>query len=132
MCKNFLELFRTGATALVLATGGGCDSHGVRGPARDSFDGRWVRPDGGYVLEIADASEAPGVSYFNPGSIHVETARFEPTTEEGEELVIVLQDRGYPGAIYRLRHNWEADQLVGTYWQPASGQTFNVRFVRRD
>lgn len=94
--------------------------------------GRWLRPDGGYVLEIRSVDSATGrmeVVYLNPRPIHV--ARAEAKMEEGKLAVFVeLQDVGYPGSTYRLQYLAQADQLYGTYYQPAADQSFDVEFVR--
>jgi hypothetical protein len=93
--------------------------------------GRWVRPDGGYVIDIRNAG-ADGtlqVAYFNPRPIHV--SRAKATQKEGEiQILIELRDAGYPGATYALRYNAKHDVLAGLYHQPAVGQTFDVAFVR--
>ncbi len=93
--------------------------------------GRWVRPDGGYVIDIRNV-HADGklqAAYFNPRPIHVSQA--QATQKEGEiQILIELRDVGYPGATYTLRYNAKHDVLVGLYHQPAVGQTFDVAFAR--
>jgi hypothetical protein len=92
--------------------------------------GRWVRPDGGYVIDIRNV-HADGklqAAYFNPRPIHV--SRAQVTQKEGEKILVELRDAGYPGATYSLRYNAKHDVLVGLYHQPAVGQTFDVVFVR--
>ena len=67
--------------------------------------------------------------YLNPRPIHV--AQAEAKTENGKLTVFVeLQDVGYPGSTYRLQYLAQADQLFGTYYQPAADQSFDVEFVR--
>ncbi|MBL9129430.1 MAG: hypothetical protein JNL97_17390 [Verrucomicrobiales bacterium] len=94
--------------------------------------GRWLRPDGGYVLNIRSVDGATGrldLEYLNPRPIHV--AQAEAKEAGGKVAVFVeLQDEGYPGSIYRLTYVPQADQMVGTYYQPAADQTFDVEFVR--
>jgi hypothetical protein len=93
--------------------------------------GRWVRPDGGYVIDIrkVDVDGTLQAAYFNPRPIHVSQARV--TQKEGEiQIFIELRDVGYPGATYALRYNAKHDVLAGLYHQPAVGQTFDVAFVR--
>ena len=62
--------------------------------------GRWVRPDGGYVIHIRNV-HADGklqATYFNPRPIHVSQARV--TQKEGEiQILIELRDAGYPGEL---------------------------------
>jgi hypothetical protein len=93
--------------------------------------GRWQRPDGGYVLEIT--AWKPGgkleVNYFNPRPIHVGQAAWTRTSD-GLNAFVELRDTGYPGATYALRFDPARDRLVGSYYQPAAGQTFEVEFAR--
>ena len=78
--------------------------------------GRWVRPDGGYIVHII-AVEDDGqldAAYYNPRPIHV--ARAETTKgKEGLEVFIELRDTGYPGATYELHYDSDKDTLVGWY-----------------
>ena len=93
--------------------------------------GRWVRPDGGYVIHIrqVDADGSLQAAYFNPRPIHVSQAQV--TQKEGEiQILIELRDIGYPGATYALTYNAKHDVLAGLYHQPAVGQTFDVAFER--
>jgi len=100
------------------------------GPER--LVGRWVRPDGGYVLEIRSA-QAGGkleAAYLNPRSIKV--ARAEWRREEGRLLVFVeLRDVNYPGSTYNLRFAPDKDRLVGAYYQAVQKRTFDVEFVKQ-
>jgi len=97
----------------------------------DRLVGRWVRPDGGYMLEIRSA-KADGkldAGYLNPRSIKV--SRAEWRREEGRLLVFVeLRDVNYPGSTYNLRFVPDKDRLVGAYYQAVQKQTFDVEFVR--
>ncbi|MEY4941140.1 MAG: hypothetical protein RIQ93_2875 [Verrucomicrobiota bacterium] len=94
--------------------------------------GRWVREDGGYILEIRSGANG-GVldaSYFNPKSIHVSRAAWH---EGGGRLQVFveLNDVGYPGATYVLFHDPASNRLNGQYTQPSLQQTFEVSFVRQ-
>jgi hypothetical protein len=94
--------------------------------------GRWVRPDGGYVIDIrrVDPTGKLQAAYFNPRPIHV--SRAQVTQKQGEtQILIELRDVGYPGATYALRYSTKHDVLVGLYHQPAVGQTFDVVFIRK-
>ena len=94
--------------------------------------GRWLRPDGGYVLEIK-AATADGLleaAYFNPRPIHVSKAAWKAEPANGFGEFIELNDEGYPGATYRLRYSPGSDRMNGTYTQPAANQTFDVEFTR--
>jgi hypothetical protein len=100
-------------------------------PALETLLGQWVRPDGGYVLELksVDAGGRFAAAYLNPAPIHVEQAHGEGGGDV-LRLEVVLRDTNYPGCIYRLTYDAKADQLSGTYFQAALGQTYDVVFVR--
>ncbi len=97
----------------------------------DRLNGRWVRPDGGYVLEIKDVDAAGKLTagYFNPRPINVSRAE---AVVDGDNLRILIELRyvNYPGATYHLIYDPEKDQLRGIYRQPALGQSFQIFFVR--
>ncbi len=93
--------------------------------------GRWLRPDGGYILEIrdVDAGGKLDAAYLNPQPIHV--ARAE-VTQDGPRLKVFVELRapGYPGSTYTLTYDPKRDQLAGVYFQAALRQSFDVVFVR--
>jgi hypothetical protein len=97
----------------------------------DRLQGRWQRPDGGYVLDIksVDANGKLAAGYFNPRPINVSqaVAALDGTTIK---VFIELRDINYPGATYHLTYDPENNQLRGVYFQPALQQRFNVVFVR--
>ena len=91
--------------------------------------GRWVRSDGGYVLELKKVRFDGSVeaAYFNPNPINVSKA--EAMTKEGQFYIYVeLQDVGYPGSTYRLIYKPETDSLIGIYHHAGIKQNFNVFF----
>jgi hypothetical protein len=94
--------------------------------------GRWLRPDGGYILEIrhAQTDGRLAAAYLNPRPINV--ARAEWHRKEGRLQVFVeLRDVNYPGSTYTLDFLPEQDRLVGAYFQAVQQQTFDVEFVRQ-
>ena len=97
----------------------------------DRLTGRWLRPDGGYVIEIRSA-QPNGVldaSYFNPRPIHV--SRAEWRRDSGRlQVFIELRDVNYPGSTYTLTYDAGSDRLKGTYFQAVAGETYDVFFVR--
>lgn len=97
-----------------------------------SLLGRWERPDGGYVLEFksVDAAGKLDAHYFNPGSINVERAQ-AVVESDGTKIFVVLRDANYPGCIYKLTFDAKSDQLFGTYFQAAMGETYDVTFGRQ-
>lgn len=94
--------------------------------------GRWLREDGGYVLELrgGDLSGVLQASYFNPKSINVSRAVWIQGGA-GLQVAVELTDVGYPGATYVLTYDAQADRLAGQYKQPAMQQSFDVEFVRQ-
>jgi len=101
-------------------------------PDFDKLVGNWVRPDGGYVIEISKIYPDGKVdaAYFNPRSIHV--SRSTVSEKDGLiELFIELQGQGYPGSTYTLKYNPEYDAMVGIYFQAVIQQPFDVIFQRK-
>lgn len=95
--------------------------------------GRWLRPDGGYVIDIRKVEPAGKLEafYFNPRQIHV--AQAKATAEGGRTRVFLeLRDTGYPGCTYTLDYNPEKDVLAGVYYQASMDQEFEVFFVRME
>ena len=93
--------------------------------------GRWLREDGGYQLELKSAEIDSRIeeAYFNPRPIKVSFAA--ATNDAGTSRIRVeLTDVGYPGCVYSLVHDRVNDRLVGTYFQAAVREMFEVMFVR--
>lgn len=91
-----------------------------------------MREDGGYILEVSSV-EAEGklrASYFNPNPIHVSKA-LAVWENETVKAFVELNDVNYPGCLYTLAFESKEDRLVGTYFQAALQQTFDVVFVRQ-
>lgn len=98
----------------------------------DRLEGRWLRPDGGYVLEVRSVSPGGKVdaAYLNPRPVRV--ARAEALREGGVlTLFVELRDVNYPGSTYKLVYDPGRDVLGGLYFQAVQQQTFDVEFVRR-
>lgn len=94
--------------------------------------GRWLRTDGGYVLEIRGVAAGGKVdaAYFNPRPIHV--ARAEASQDGAAvRLFVELRDVNYPGSTYSLSYDPGRDVLEGAYFQAMERQTYDVSFVRR-
>ncbi|HOB97610.1 MAG TPA: hypothetical protein PKM43_02550 [Verrucomicrobiota bacterium] len=93
--------------------------------------GRWLRPDGGYILDIQSVKgdRSLEVAYLNPNPIHVSRAE---TEEDGKTLrvFVELRDVNYPGCTYKLTYDSDKDQLTGVYFQAALNETFDVAFTR--
>lgn len=106
----------------------------VNTPAAAEFDrlrGRWVRPDGGYVITIrsADASGRLDAAYANPAPLPFSVAQ---ATREGGALKLFFELRagGYDGSTYTLAYDPAQDVLRGVYYQAVVRQRYDVVFVR--
>ena len=114
-------------TMCSVAAGGGKDDSEAK-----RLEGRWVRPDGGYLLVIRDVQPDGKLtaSYYNPRPINVHAATWK--VEKGRlHLYVELRDRGYPGSKYSVVYMPDADALVGTYYQAVQKQIYNIRFLRK-
>lgn len=97
----------------------------------DCLKGRWVRPDGGYVLEINEIGSVGKMTakYFNPLPVNV--SRAEAAAEGSTiKVFIELRDVNYPGATYHLTYDADNDQLRGVYFQLVLQQGFHILFNR--
>jgi hypothetical protein len=135
----FITMLVAAAIALMLQTPSDGDAQpkkerGTEAKGKTEFDvlkGRWVRPDGGYVIQIRniDATGKMDAGYFNPRPINV--SRAQATGERGKiKVFIELRDSGYPGSTYTLAYNPQEDVLMGVYYQAAMKQSFDVYFTR--
>ena len=93
--------------------------------------GRWLRPDGGYIIDVRDIDDAGKMAaeYYNPKSIHVATAEAS-RNGAATKVFIELRDVNYPGSNYTLTYDAQNDQLQGIYYQAKLQQRFEVFFVR--
>ncbi len=94
--------------------------------------GQWVRPDGGYILDIKSIGTDGKIEmvYLNPRPINVSKA--QANTKAGKiELFIELRDRGYPGSYYTLTFDSKTNRLVGVYHHLVLNQNFDIYFVMR-
>lgn len=95
-------------------------------------EGKWVRPDGGYVIDIRSIDPSSGkveAAYFNPNPIKVTAAQLRQENR-ALNLFIELRDTGYPGCTYKLSYDREHDQLKGVYYQAAVQESYDIYFVR--
>lgn len=103
----------------------------VRKTDTQQLVGRWIRPDGGYVLELSDINKDGSLkaAYFNPRPINV--SRAELLLKKGKmSIFIKLRDVNYPGSTYSLHYDPKTDRLLGTYFQALQRQLFEVEFER--
>ena len=97
----------------------------------ERLKGKWLRPDGGYVIEVRNIGDGGkmNASYFNPKSINVhkaEASRDGATTR----VFVELRDANYPGSTYALAYDAKKDQLTGIYYHAGLRQSFDVVFRR--
>jgi len=126
-----LHARQTGAQSTAPPTAPPSVAHQEAKKGFDCLKGRWLRPDGGYVIDIReiDAGGKMAAAYFNPRPINVSRAEaaLEGTTIK---VFIELRDKNYPGSTYTLTYDPGSDQLRGVYFQAALQQSFDVFFVR--
>jgi hypothetical protein len=100
-------------------------------PEFQRLKGKWLRPDGGYVLDIrgVDRSGKLDAGYFNPDPIYVARAN---ALQEGTvtRVFVELRDVNYPGSTYTLVYDSARDELKGVYYQAALQQSFVIFFER--
>jgi len=97
-------------------------------PEVSDFEGKWLRSDGTYELNVENVTGELTVQYHNPRPINVESASFDAATGE-PILTVVLRDEGYPGSTYNLVYMAERGILYGNYSRPGSEPSV-VYFVR--
>ena len=121
----------THTTRVTHAAEGGANKQSAKKIDAQRLAGRWIRPDGGYIMELRDIKKDGSLkaSYFNPRSIKVYRAEYG--LQEGKiSLFVELRDVNYPGSKYHLQYDPESDRLKGTYFQALERQTFTVEFIR--
>jgi hypothetical protein len=98
-----------------------------------ALPGRWVRPDGGYVITIksVDASGKLDASYANPSPLPFYAAMATGEGGGAVKLFFELRAGGYDGSTYKLNYDAKSDRLTGAYYQAVAKQTFEVFFVRK-
>jgi uncharacterized protein (DUF2147 family) len=96
-----------------------------------ALKGRWLRTDGGYVIEIKSV-EAGGrmqAAYYNPNPINVSQAE---AARSGAAVTVFIELRGpgYPGSTYTLIYDPKNDELKGVYHHAGLQRNFEVVFIR--
>lgn len=95
------------------------------------LDGRWIRPDGGYILELREIRNdgTMKASYSNPRSVNVHKAQH--SVRDGKISIFVeLRDVNYPGSTYTMHYDPVSDRLKGNYFQAVHKEIYYVEFVR--
>jgi uncharacterized protein (DUF2147 family) len=97
----------------------------------DVLVGRWVRPDGGYLITVkgVDAHGKLDAAYANPNPLPFSKAE---ASRDGSRLKVFLELRagGYSGSTYTLEYDPAQDVLKGVYYQAVAQQKFAVYFNR--
>jgi len=93
--------------------------------------GRWLRPDGGYVLELKDIGSNGRLKarYYNPKEINVAKAGWRRSSGI-LQVFVELRDVNYPGSTYTLVYSPDKDRLEGNYYQAQQGQKYAIGFIR--
>jgi hypothetical protein len=108
-----------------------CAACAPSAPDFQKLKGRWLRSEGGYVIDVRGVEESGKLdaAYLNPRPIHV--ARADATLDGAVMKVFLeLRDVNYPGSTYTLAYDPERDQLEGVYYQAVEQQRFQVTFAR--
>jgi hypothetical protein len=97
---------------------------------KDTILGRWLRPDGNYVIQInsIDSENQIDAQYFNPRPIKIAKAELIP--DDNYRIFIEFDDEGYKGSSYDLIYDPAQDALSGKYFQATYGQTYQIAFIR--
>jgi uncharacterized protein (DUF2147 family) len=97
----------------------------------ERLTGKWVRPDGGYILELKEVGKDGSLkaAYFNPRQINVAKAEWRRMGDR-LQVFVELRDVNYPGSTYTLIYSPEKDLLEGYYFQAVQGQTYTIQFMR--
>jgi hypothetical protein len=102
-------------------------------PDFQKLKGKWVRPDGGYVIEIKSVANNGKMeaAYYNPAPIYVSRA---VALLDGAMIKVFMELRAenYPGSTYTLMYDPKSDQLSGIYYQALQQQSYEVFFVRME
>ena len=90
-----------------------------------ALPGRWVRPDGGYVINIRRVD----ADYANPNPLPFSRAE---ATRDGNTITLFFELRagGYNGSTYTLTYDPANDVLKGVYFQAVAQQKFDIHFTR--
>ena len=118
------------APAVVLAE----DADAVRHIDKNDLQlifGRWVRPDGGYMLDLKEIEKDGTLkaAYFNPTPINVYRAELY-WKQDAITIFVELRDLNYPGSTYNLIYDPKTDRLVGTYFQAVQKVSYDIEFMR--
>ncbi len=129
---SLLMLLAVSGTFYALSTAAAADTPQSAGKVdAQRLLGLWLRPDGGYVLELKEIGkdDTLDASYFNPRPINVAKAAL--SRKDGTLTIFVeLRDINYPGSKYHLQYEPSSDRLIGTYFQAIQRATYCVEFVR--
>jgi len=98
----------------------------------NALKGSWIRPDGGYTIDIKGVSPNGQLEamYFNPGALPFAKAQASQT---GTALRVYFELRagGYNGSTYELTYDPASDRLIGVYYQAVAKQKYDVFFTRK-
>jgi hypothetical protein len=97
----------------------------------DTLLGEWVRPDGGYTINIT--SVAPDgkleARYANPRPLPF--AQAQASLDDGAiKVFLELRAGGYNGSTYNLTYDPASNMLKGIYYQAIEEQKYDIFFKR--
>ena len=98
----------------------------------DVLKGTWVRPDGGYTIEIKsiDPNGRIDATYFNPKLLPFAKAR---PCRKVRRCAYSSNSRRAATRVRRMKLSYDpaSDRLKGIYYQAVVKQKFDVVFVRK-
>jgi len=124
-------MIKLGLFVVVAALLFGCSEQSAYQQPQNLWEGSWLRVDGTYQLIVEQPTEGVySATYLNPSPVNVQKVEVQ-LQDNRELLIVILNDVGYPGAVYDLVFSPTADRLVGTYANPNADQTYQVSFTRQ-
>lgn len=125
----FVSIFFTVSSPVSAQNG----NENIKGVLSDykRLEGRWQRPDGGYILHLMEIGKDGTLkaAYFNPRPINVFKSEWN-RKQDIINLFLELRDVNYPGSKYNLQYDPKTDRMQGTYYQAVHGETYDIEFVR--
>lgn len=100
-------------------------------PPYSELVGRWVRPDGGYVIAIKGVSADGKLDAFYANPQPLPFSRAE-ATRDGDRIGVFLEltAGGYAGSTYTLIFDSAKGILRGVYYQAVAQQSYDIYFER--
>lgn len=98
---------------------------------KNLLKGIWERTDAAGELKISEIlpNGALRCTFTNPKSITIEKAVWSNTSDV-LRIHILFREDSYPGSSFSLNYIAEKDQLLGTYFDALTNESYAVSFKR--